>query len=148
MKIGFDLDGTLDRPAMRALCKHLLRSNQQVYIITGVFPEARGWQDEAAKRAKLERLGIPYYVCEELDLNSDKAILEGDIHDPVAQLYVLNAVPSTFDRDYRLIDLGLRKGALCERLGVEMFFDDSSTYCEMLPKMSGNTLVLKVGEGK
>lgn len=141
MKVAFDLDGTLDRATLRDLCLHLLRTGVEVSIITGVFPEAAGWQDAQAKRAKLNRLGIPFDERHELD--DIEPVAEG-----IARLYVLNAVPQTFDRPYRLVDLGLRKGALCERLGAQMIFDDSSTYVEMVPKMSGDTLVLKVGEGK
>src|SRR6266478_1724156 len=104
MKIGFDLDGTLDRPHIAELCRVLLAGSHEVHIITGVFPEALGWQDHKA------------------------------------HLHVLTAMPSTYDRAYRLTDLGLRKGALCEELGITLFLDDSALYCEMIPKMSGNTL--------
>jgi hypothetical protein len=137
MIVGFDLDGTLDRPALAELCKRMISDGHDVHIITGVFPEAKDWQDAPAKRRKMERLGIPFYEPATELWKPDKA-----------RLYVLDAVPSTFDRNYRLIDLGLRKGAGCEELGITLFYDDSSLYCEMIPKMSGNTLVLKVGEGK
>src|SRR5690349_897708 len=115
MKIAFDLDGTLDRKVLAELCRVLLLAEHEVFIITGVFPEAAGWQDGAAKCEKLKRLGIPFTEYKELDpiypTPSDEVGL--------ARLYVLNAVPSTFTRDYRLVDLGLRKGALCERLGAQ-----------------------------
>lgn len=131
MRIGFDLDGTLDRPALRDLALVLLEAGHEVHIITGVFPEAENWQDAPAKRAKLSRLKIPFTEGF-LDTR------EG------ATLHILTAVPSTFDRDYRLADLGLRKGELCERLGIEMFFDDSDKYVEMIPKMAGAVTVLHV----
>ena len=133
MKIGFDLDGTLDRPAIRDLALALIKGGHEVHIITGVFVEAKEWQDEAAKKEKLTRLGIPYQMPDAM------CQVEG-----TAVLHVLDAVASTFARDYRLIDLGLRKGALCEKLGITMFFDDSETYVEMIPKMSGGTTVLQV----
>jgi hypothetical protein len=137
MKIGFDLDGTLDRPAVAELASVLLAAGHEVHIITGVFPEAVDWQDAAAKRQKLRRLGIDFY--EGSRMNDSMAVCAGQ-----AILHILDAVPATFARDYRLADLGLRKGALCEELGITMFFDDSQLYCEMIPKMSGNTVVLQV----
>ncbi len=130
MRIGFDLDGTLDRPQIAELAKWLIAGGHEVHIITGVFPEAVNWQDGNAKRRKLGRLDIPYTT--------------GTLTEGVATLHILDAVPATFARDYRLADLGLRKGALCEELGVTLFLDDSELYCEMVPKMSGNTTVLHV----
>jgi hypothetical protein len=143
MKIGFDLDGTLDRPALGELCKTLLAAGHEVHIITGVFPEAQDWQDTPAKIRKLQRIDIPF---RKHMVASDLGTLEAVYGQaPYATLHVLYAVPSTFDRDYRLADLGLRKGALCEELGLQMFFDDSATYCKMIPKMAGNVVILKVG---
>jgi hypothetical protein len=132
MRFAFDLDGTLDRKVMRDLAKILLDAGHEVHIITGIFAEAGDWQDVDAKRLKLQRLGIPF--------TEDGKLLFGH-----ALLHILVAVDVSFSREYRLNDLGLRKGALCEQLGISIFIDDSSTYCEMVPKMSGDTLVLKVG---
>jgi hypothetical protein len=132
MKFGFDLDGTLDKPALRDLANILISAGHEVHVITGTFPEAGDWQNADAKMAKMRRLGIPF--------------TQG-FYDPlvrVAQLHILYAVNQEYPRDYRLADLGLRKGALCETLGLTMIFDDSMTYCEMIPKMAGNTVVLQV----
>lgn len=135
MKIAFDLDGTLDKRFLRDLCLTLLDGGHEVHIITGTFTEAIGWQDGAAKRRKLDRLGIPFSTGDTgwPSPDSRKAIL-----------HILDAVPISFGQDYRLRDLGLRKGALCEELGVQLLFDDSEGYCEMVPKMSGDTVVLHV----
>lgn len=130
MKVAFDLDGTLDRPVLRDLCLALLEGGHEVHIITGTFTEAIGWQDAAAKREKLARLGIPFDAMH--------------FGPGIATLHVLDAVPQTYSREYRLIDLGLRKGELCERHGVQLVLDDSETYCEMIPKMAGGTQVLHV----
>jgi hypothetical protein len=138
MKIGFDLDGTLDRPVLRDLCVALLQAGHEIHIISGVFPDATGWQDGPAKHEKLARLGIP--VREWGRSTAQEMAQKG----PYAYLHVLNALPSTFDRNYRLIDLGLRKGEICERLGITLFVEDSALYAEMLPKMSGGTLVLLI----
>lgn len=141
MKVGFDLDGTLDRLAILELAKTLLMSEVEIHVITGVFPEAVGWQDAAAKRRKMERLGLPYIE----NRVSAKHIASPAVSPAgIVVLHILDAVPLTFDRDYRLADLGLRKGALCEELGISLFIDDSNLYCEMIPKMSGATTVLQV----
>lgn len=122
MIFAFDLDGTLDRPEVADLARLLLRTGHEVHIITGVFLEAGDWQCDAAKHEKLKRIG--------------------GLDD--AKVHVLWAMPETYPRDYRLADLGLRKGALCEKLGVRMLFDDNETYCEMAKKMHGGLAVMKV----
>jgi hypothetical protein len=138
MKVGWDLDGVLDRPVLREVCLTLLAAGVETHCITGVFPEALQWQDAEAKRRKMDRLGIPY-----VEMGKKHALKEEEMVGKV-RLHILTAVPSTFDRDYRLADLGLRKGALCEELGVTLFLDDSELYCSCVPKMSGATQVLRV----
>ena len=119
MKIGFDLDGTLDRPAVAALCKALIAAGHEVHIISGCFDEAGQWQDVIAKQKKLYRLGIYPLVC-----------------------HVIHAVDhKQFDRDYRLVDLGLRKGAYISEQGIEIMFDDSELYCKTMPSMCGAQIV-------
>jgi hypothetical protein len=132
MKIGFDLDGTLDRQAVRNLLMALLREGWEVYVISGVFTEAGAWQNGDAKRAKMNRLGIPF----------DE--FPGPAGRGRVKLHILEAMPESYPRDYRLADLGLRKGALCESLGIDLFVDDSATYCEMIPKMAGDVTVIQV----
>jgi len=143
MKVAFDLDGTLDRKVLADLCKILLDGGHEVSVITGVFSESGAWQGGESKRLKLSRLGIPFNQYDELEP------VAGFNVQHVARLFVLESAPTAaYTTMDRLRDIGLRKGALCERLGVQMFFDDSSIYCEMVPKMSGDTLTLKVGESK
>jgi hypothetical protein len=134
MKVGFDLDGTLDIPSILELARTLLMNEVEVHVITGVFKEASGWQDVGAKHRKLSRLDLPYY---EYTIGASPS-------PGVAMLHILEAAGQEFDREYRLADLGLRKGALCEVLGLTLFFDDSKLFCQMIPKMSGGTTVLKV----
>lgn len=136
MKIGMDLDGTIDRPAVADLCRALIAAGHDVHIITGVFKESGDWQGIEAKREKLTRRGISF--VENAEHRSEFSLVNP------AVLHVLDAVGPEFDRDYRLADLGLRKGALCEKLDLTLFIDDSLTYCEMIPKMSGGTVVLHV----
>ena len=139
MKIAFDLDGVLDKPALAELCRTLVRNGVEVHIITGVFDEAGDWQSAEAKRAKLHRLGVPFR-------DAELPIFDGGCYSLqlLAVLHVLHAVSESYPRDYRLADLGLRKGEMCERLGISMIFDDSPTYCEIIPRMAGNTTVLQV----
>ena len=136
MIVGFDLDGTLDKPALAALAKDLLELGHIVHVITSVFPESGDWQSQESKFAKLLRLGIPTYhnLC-------DKKGIRGH-----ATLHVLTPISKDIEPDIgaRLRDLGLQKGNLTERLGIEIFFDDSETFCEMIPRMDGHVTVLRV----
>lgn len=144
MKIGWDLDGTLDKPALRDLCLALLKAGVETHIITGIFDEAGNWQSEGAKRAKLRRLGIPFK--ERLDIETDFAdnVTMIDSVEPAAFLHMLHAVKPEAGLDYRLRDLGLRKGELSERLGLDIFLDDSETYTKIMPAMNGAITILKV----
>lgn len=122
MKVAFDLDGTLDRPAVASLAKELIAAGVEVHIITGTFEEGGPWQDTQEKKAKVRRLGLE-----------------------AARLHVIMAKPEAYPREYRLADIGLRKGALCLELGIDILIDDSAVYCEMAPKMYGGLTVMKVG---
>jgi hypothetical protein len=123
MIVGFDLDGTLDKPALAELALALDRSGHEVHVISGMFPDAP-WQNEIHKKAKMERLGL------------HRISYSGRLH-------ILEAIPVDTNKDlnYVLRDLGLRKGALCEQLGITMFFEDSEIYADMIPKMSRGTTV-------
>ena len=129
MIFAFDLDGTLDVPAIGKLARHLIMCGHDVHIITACFPESGGWQDEDAKRAKLKRLGIPATMTQTANN---------------AQLHILQATNVNSPIMDRLRELGLQKGALCEQLGVGVIFDDSPTFCEMIPRMNGHVTVLRV----
>lgn len=132
MTIGFDLDGTLEHPALAALCKALLEGGHSVYILSGAFPEAGDWQGTEAKCDKLEILGIPY--C-----------FPGEEEQGHAVLHVMDAVDhKKFDTDYRRADIALRKGALCFELGIEIYIDNSADYCKLIPSMNRAVAVLQV----
>lgn len=140
MKVGFDLDGTLDKDAIAKVCTALLLGGHEVYIITGIFNEAGAWQSSDAKFKKLARLGIPFVW-----IRDDNEGLSWTSRGPnTAKLITLHAVDPSFGVEYRLRDLGLRKGALTEELGIELFFDDSELYMEMMPKMNGGVTLLHV----
>lgn len=142
MKIAFDLDGTLDRRALAELARILMLGGHEVHIITGVFLEAGDWQSPKEKFEKLRRWGISFERTTEV---CDNEVTEVFGDGPVwATLHVLYAVDPSFGLDYRLRDLGLRKGALCEKLGIEILFDDSETYCTVAKCMAGGLTTLQV----
>ena len=133
MTIGFDLDGTLDHPALAELAKSLIGSGHDVHIITGCFPEAGEWQGHEAKQEKLDLLGIPFSISQDT------------IEPKTATLHILDAVDyKKFPTDYRLRDLGLRKGALCFELGIEIYIDNSEDFCKTVPSMNAGVAVLQV----
>ncbi len=132
MTIGFDLDGTLDHPALASLAKSLINSGHDVHIITGCFLEAGDWQGHNAKADKLSSLQIPFSFPE-------------DVEEKTATLHILDAVDyKKFPTDYRLRDLGLRKGALCFELGIEIYIDNSEDFCKTIPSMDAGVAVLQV----
>lgn len=131
MKIAFDLDGTLDRESVRKLCLALLGNGDEVHIITGIFDEGGNWQGEQAKKEKLTRLCIPWQDSSGQEVHR-------------ARLHCLHAMDASYPREYRLADLGLRKGALCQELQIPLLIDDSLQYCEMAPKMYGDLTVMHV----
>jgi hypothetical protein len=137
MKIGFDLDGTLDKPAIALLANSLLSAGHEVHIITGIFIESGDWQSKQAKFEKLKRIGIEFVDVD--DYWPAKKLPGGQ-----AILHCLFAVDASMGIDYRLRDLGLRKGALSEKLGLQIFLDDSETYMKMMPLMNGGITLLQV----
>jgi len=133
--VGFDLDGTLDRPGMAELAMELNEAGHMVHIITASFTESGDWQSNDAKFEKLLRLGF----------DEDQIQWASDIDEqPIDQsvmLHVLKAVVPEFGTEYRQRDIALRKGNLCERLGIQIMFDDSKLYCETMKAMCGTTIV-------
>ena len=131
MIYGFDLDGTLDKKPLADLANLLLLSGHEVHIITSVFPESGEWQSPQSKREKCRRLGIP---VSDIPTRGN------------AQLHVLWPIPVEQEHDIsaRLRDLGLQKGHLTEKLGIDVFIDDSEIFCGMIPRMDGNVTVLRV----
>lgn len=56
---AFDLDGVLDKPAMRQLSNDLFDAGHEVYVVTGGLADTGKWTMEA-RRTHLARLGIRY----------------------------------------------------------------------------------------
>lgn len=133
MVIGFDLDGTLDHPALADMCRAMLLAGHEVHIISGRFPEAGSWQDVEEKRQKLDAMNIFHFMDGE------------EAQEDAAMLHVLDAVEhKKFDIDYRRGDLGMRKGDLCRRLGVQVYIDDSASFCESFRAMNRGCALLQV----
>ena len=114
----------------------------EVHIITGIFAEAGNWQSVEAKLAKLKRIGISVKWNEGEGTLCPVTRVHGDA--PYAILHALTAVGPEMGLDYRLRDLGLRKAALTEELGISVIFDDSKTYCDIMPAMNGGLTILQV----
>lgn len=132
MKVAFDLDGTLDRPAVLTLCKELLNEGHSVHIVSGMFLESN-WQLANDKLAKLARMGLikrstVLQDAYELPINLRVKFIEAVDH-------------AKFDRDYRLADIGLRKGAYLSEQGIDIMFDDSELYCKLMPAYCGTQIV-------
>lgn len=131
MKIGFDLDGTLDRPAVRELAFQLLEAGVEVHIISGYFAEGE-WQHPKAKYAKLVRMGFGHWNW----IN--------EFFVPECQHLVVSFIdqPDTErDTEYRLRNIALRKGAYCEEHGIDIMFDDSELYVKLMPAFCGTQMV-------
>jgi hypothetical protein len=98
-----------------------------------MFTEAGAWQDEVAKMEKLVRLGL---AREEASTQNENGGTVKHFKLP-ENLFVmiLPAVDKSFSLDYRLRDLGLRKGSYIEKNGIEIMFDDSEVYCNIMPAM-------------
>lgn len=134
MIIGFDLDGTLDKRGVRDLAYCLYRNRHTVYIITASFKDAK-WQDKKSRLEKLERLGIQV-----ISIDGDRIV--DDTDELGVHLIILPAQPVTPAKDmaYVLRDIGMRKGALIEELGIELMFDDSHDYILDMKRCCGASL--------
>lgn len=135
MKIGFDLDGTLDHLGVRELLYTLCRAEHDIYVITASFKDAK-WQSKQSRIEKLVRLGIPI-----LTINDEKYTLADDSEIGV-HLIILSAQPVTPAKDmaYVLRDIGMQKGALIEELGIQIMFDDSHDYILDMKRCCGASL--------
>ena len=58
-KYGFDLDGTLTKPAIAQLANDLFDAGHEIYVITGGLADTGEWTEEARQKL-LESLGVRY----------------------------------------------------------------------------------------
>lgn len=58
-RYAFDLDGTLDVPAIAQLARDLHAAGHEIHILTAALAD-EGWMTIPAKEEKLRRLGVPY----------------------------------------------------------------------------------------
>jgi len=59
VNVGFDLDGTLDVPAIRDLANALHAAGHGVFVVTGGLADSGDWT-MPAREAKLRALGVNY----------------------------------------------------------------------------------------
>ena len=59
MKVGFDLDGTLDVPALRDLANALYAAGHEVFVVTGGLADTGAWTQVERER-RLAALGVNY----------------------------------------------------------------------------------------
>jgi radical SAM superfamily enzyme len=104
VKVGFDLDGTLDHPELAALCNLLYDAGAEIHVITAGAIGETGYQaTEEKKQLKLQILGIKYH-----------------------HLHIVTG--ATFE------EAGQEKAAKCEYYGIEVMIDDSSSFVHEMVK--------------
>jgi hypothetical protein len=121
MRFGFDLDGCLDKPELRELARILFAAGHEIHIITAIFPDAPN-QTHHVKHEKVNRLRIAH-----------------------TKLHIVEAMPVTANHglDYVRREIGRGKGSLCDKLGIDIMFDDSQLYIDMVNAVS-NTVTAHV----
>lgn len=117
-KIGFDLDGTLDRPEIAALARVLFAAGVEIHIITAGYvgeTEETAAEMVARKEARLEFLGVPY-----------------------SKLHIVTG--QSFE------EAGQEKAAIINYYELPIMFDDAPTFVkEMVEGTSAMILHLKPG---
>lgn len=102
MKLGFDLDGTLDHPELKDLCNLLYDAGAEIHILTVGSLGAAGYEStEQRKRDKLQTLGVKYH-----------------------HLHLI--IADTFE------EAGDEKAALCEYHQLKIMIDDSETFVKQM----------------
>lgn len=103
MKIGFDIDGTLERfPSLYSLVIKVLRIfGTQIYIITG--------------RSKLDGIGLTNFQMQKWEIPSDHIFLRED--------YQNFLTPNDYNHNLD-IQIGIAKARLCKKLGIALMIDD------------------------
>jgi len=126
MRYGFDLDGTLDRAKVLLLMKQLLALGNEIHVISGYFADAGDWQSHETKLEKLNSL----LGTKELP--------------PGVSLHTIYSYASEGDSQSRRVNIGLQKGIYCQQHGIEIMFDDSETYAQVMKAMAGDLIVCHV----
>jgi hypothetical protein len=115
MKIGFDLDGTLDRPQLATLARYLHEEGHEVHVITCSRIAQFGYSETRDNKVKkLLRLAVPYTKLH---------LVEGGTYS----------------------EAGVAKAGVIEREGIELMFDDSPTFCEIMTGLT-KAVILRVKE--
>lgn len=103
MKIGFDIDGTLERfPTLYSLLiKFLKIFGTQIFIITG--------------RSRLDGIGLTNFQMQKWEIPSDHIFLREDYQGFLKP----NDYKCNIDKQ-----IGISKARLCKKLGVTLMVDD------------------------
>lgn len=102
MRLGFDLDGTLDHPELKDLCNLLYDAGAQIHIITVGALASAGYESTAQrKRDKLQALGVKYH-----------------------HLHLIVAATAE--------EAGDEKAAICEYHSIKVMIDDSETFVNQM----------------
>ena len=114
MKIGFDLDGTLDRPELARLANMYMDAGFEVHVITVVQLGQAGYiTTKAEKIKKLAKLGVRYTKLH---------LVRGETYSAC----------------------GVAKAEVINEEGIIMMFDDAPTFVKMTVKFTKNCTVLEV----
>jgi hypothetical protein len=114
VKIGFDLDGTLDRPELAKLANQYYSTGHEVHVITVVQLGQAGYvTTRKAKIDKLAKLGVKY-----------------------TKLHLV--------RGQTYSECGIAKAEVINKEGIVLMFDDAPTFVKMMVKFTRGCTVLEV----
>ena len=114
MKIGFDLDGTLDRPVIAQMANMYFDAGFEVHVITVCQLAQAGYiTSKADKIKKLEKLGVRY-----------------------TKLHLVRG--ATYS------ECGVAKADVINKEGIVLMFDDAPTFVKMITKFAPTCVVLEV----
>lgn len=115
MTFAFDLDGTLDRPELAQLANLLFDAGHDIHVITAHAIAVAGYY--ATRESKVKKL-------DKLGVRYTKLHLASGAN---------------------YSEVGLDKARVIREEGIEVMFDDSTTFCNMMAEYS-NAVVLRVRE--
>jgi hypothetical protein len=114
VKIGFDLDGTLDRPELAKLANQYYSTGHEVHVIT------------------VNRLGMMHYTAS----RHDKVKKLAKLGVKYTKLHLVGG--ETYS------ECGIAKAEIITREGIVLMFDDSPTFVKMMMKYTTGCTILEV----
>jgi hypothetical protein len=114
IRVGFDLDGTLDRPELTKLANMYYDAGFEVHVITvSQLAQAGYITTRAEKMKKLSKLGVKY-----------------------TKLHLVRGATYT--------ECGMAKADVINAEGIVLMFDDAPTFVKMMVKFTKSCTVLEV----